>query len=172
MNLDKADLLNKRKTHFLLILKLRAFYSYGQTDRHDKANSRFSKFCERAWKAVHTKSFYRLMCFHEATNDSKKLYVYYRAGYYGIQPIITPSAAASQQNAPNINLNIWGWIPHIYIRLNMNKILKSLLGVLVTGTFAKLRKTIINFVMYICMSVRTIVNIEQLGSHWPDVHEI
>jgi len=23
-----------------------------QTDRHDKANSRFSQFCERAWKLV------------------------------------------------------------------------------------------------------------------------
>jgi len=36
------------------------------------------------------------------------------------------------------------------------------------GTFAKLRKTTISFVM----SVRPSVRMEQLGSHWTDFHEI
>jgi len=36
------------------------------------------------------------------------------------------------------------------------------------GSFAKLRKATISFVM----SVRPIVRMEQLGSHWMDFHEI
>jgi hypothetical protein len=36
------------------------------------------------------------------------------------------------------------------------------------GTFAKLWKVNISFVMSVCPSVR----MEQLGSHWPDCHEI
>ena len=37
-----------------------------------------------------------------------------------------------------------------------------------SGAFPKLRKTTISFVM----SVRPSVNMEQLGSHWKDFHEI
>jgi len=36
------------------------------------------------------------------------------------------------------------------------------------GAFAKLRKATINFVM----SVRPSVCMEQLGSHWTDIHEV
>jgi hypothetical protein len=36
------------------------------------------------------------------------------------------------------------------------------------GAFAKLRKATISFVM----SVRLSILVEQLGSHWTDVHEI
>jgi hypothetical protein len=36
------------------------------------------------------------------------------------------------------------------------------------GAFAKLRKATISFFMSVCLSVR----MEQLGSHWTDVHEI
>jgi len=36
------------------------------------------------------------------------------------------------------------------------------------GTFAKLQKASISFVMSVCPSVR----MEQLGSHWKDFHEI
>ena len=36
------------------------------------------------------------------------------------------------------------------------------------GTFAKLGKATISFVMSVCPSVR----MEQLGSHWTDFHEI
>jgi hypothetical protein len=36
------------------------------------------------------------------------------------------------------------------------------------GTFAKLRKATISFVMSVCLSVR----MEQLCSHWMDFHEI
>jgi len=43
------------------------------------------------------------------------------------------------------------------------------------GSFAKLRKTTITSVMYVCPvrpSVRPSVRMEQLGSHWTDLHEI
>jgi hypothetical protein len=40
--------------------------------------------------------------------------------------------------------------------------------VLFLGAFEKMRKAIINFVMSVCPSVQ----VEQLGSHWTDFHEI
>jgi len=40
------------------------------------------------------------------------------------------------------------------------------------GAFAKLRIVTISFVMSVCPSVRLSVQVEQLGSHWTDVHEI
>jgi hypothetical protein len=36
------------------------------------------------------------------------------------------------------------------------------------GAFAKLRQTIIGFIMLVRLSVR----MEKLGCHWPDFHEI
>jgi len=39
---------------------------------------------------------------------------------------------------------------------------------IVLSTFEKFRKAAVNFIMYVCLSVRT----EQLGSHWTDFHEI
>ena len=40
--------------------------------------------------------------------------------------------------------------------------------VILLGTSAKLRKASIMFVISVCMSVR----MEELGSHWTDVHQI
>jgi hypothetical protein len=40
------------------------------------------------------------------------------------------------------------------------------------GTFAKLRKTTISFVMSAHLSVCPSVRMEQLGSHWTKFHEI
>jgi hypothetical protein len=39
------------------------------------------------------------------------------------------------------------------------------------GALAKLHKVILSFVMYVPMSVRSSVRIEQFGSHWTDFHE-
>jgi hypothetical protein len=49
-----------------------------------------------------------------------------------------------------------------------NEVLKKSIARLFLDAFAKLRKAIISFVMYIRPSVR----MEQLGSHWTDFHEI
>jgi hypothetical protein len=38
--------------------------------------------------------------------------------------------------------------------------------------FAKLRKATITFVISVCLSVCPSVRMEQLGSHWKDLHEI
>jgi len=33
------------------------FHADGQTDKHDEANSRFSQFCESAWKPEYTEIY-------------------------------------------------------------------------------------------------------------------
>jgi hypothetical protein len=40
------------------------------------------------------------------------------------------------------------------------------------GAFAKLRKSTISFAMSICPSIRLCFRMEQLGSHWADIHEV
>ena len=40
------------------------------------------------------------------------------------------------------------------------------------GTFTKLQKATISFVMSACLSVRLSIRMEQLCSHWTDFHEI
>ena len=40
------------------------------------------------------------------------------------------------------------------------------------GAFAKLRKVTVSFVMSVCPTVCVSVRVEQLGSHWTDLHEI
>jgi len=40
------------------------------------------------------------------------------------------------------------------------------------SAFAKLRKATISFVMFVCLSIRPSVRMEQLVSHWMDFHEI
>jgi len=42
----------------------------------------------------------------------------------------------------------------------------------VLGAFAKLRKATINFIMFVCTSVRQSVRMEQVCSQWADFHEI
>jgi hypothetical protein len=40
------------------------------------------------------------------------------------------------------------------------------------GAFAKLRKVTLSFVMSVRLSVRPSFRMEQLGTHWTDVHDI
>jgi len=40
------------------------------------------------------------------------------------------------------------------------------------GPFAKLRKTTISFVMSVCSSIRPAAHMQQLSSHWMDIHKI
>jgi len=42
----------------------------------------------------------------------------------------------------------------------------------VLSAFAKLRKATVSFVMSVCLSIRTSVRLEQLGSNWTNFHEI
>jgi len=42
----------------------------------------------------------------------------------------------------------------------------------ILGTFAKLRKAAISFIMSVCSTVRLSVSMEQLDSHWTDFREI
>jgi len=43
---------------------------------------------------------------------------------------------------------------------------------MLSGTFEKLRKATVGFVMCVCLAVRPSVRMEQLGSHWTDFNEI
>ena len=47
----------------------------------------------------------------------------------------------------------------------------SLTSVATSGAFKKLRKTIVSFVVSVCLSVLSFVRMEQLGCHWKDFHE-
>jgi len=54
---------NIQISNFMEIRRMKAelFHANGRTDRHDKANGRFSQFCERALKRelLPTRSYYR-----------------------------------------------------------------------------------------------------------------
>jgi len=71
--------------------------------------------------------------------------------------VLTVATEKIPSDTTLLNSNAYNSLIHFYTSL---------------GEFAKMRTATISFLMSVCVSVRSPIRMEQLGSHWTKFHEI